>query len=76
MPKSFRRLVAIPALAALALALPAAGARADAGDPDAPCGPKLATKYAGCAVGLAAAPDVWSALIAFSNCVKCFFDEF
>jgi len=76
MPKKFRRLTAVAALAALSLALPAAGALADEGGPAAPEGPKLAAKYTGCALGLAAAPDVATALVAFLNCVKCFLDEF
>jgi hypothetical protein len=76
MPKSFRRLAAVAALAVLVLALPAAGARADELDSDAPEGPKLAAKYTGCALGLAFAPELGTALVAFLNCIKCFLDEF
>jgi hypothetical protein len=76
MPKSLRRLAAVAALAAHALALPAAGARADEVGPDIQDGPKLAAKYSGCALSLAIAGDPASALVAFLSCVKFFFDEF
>ena len=75
MPKSIRRLFAAAALAALALALPVAAARADDAVPPAEEGPKTVLKYAACAGGLAFATDPGSAFAAILYCVKTFLDE-
>lgn len=75
MPKSIRLPLAIAALAALALALPAAS-RADDAAPPADDGPKTVVKYAACAGGLALASDFVSAYGAIMYCVKTFLDEF
>ena len=76
MTKSFRRLAAVAAIAGLALAMPAAGARAAELGPDAENGPKTVARYAGCVLGLSLAVDVSSGLVAFMACVRLFFDEF
>lgn len=75
MTKFLRRLAVVTALAALALAVPAAGARADESGPAGDEGPKTVARYVSCAAGLAGAFNVSSGVVAFMACVKIFFDE-
>lgn len=75
MRHGIRRTV-VALFAAAALAVHAAGARADELDPETADGPKTAAKYIGCAVGLALSATPGQALLAFLACFKMFLDEF